>query len=580
MAKNDLILLLAIPVLLIIIIISINNKSQITGAAVSAQEDLSKNNQLGVYSVVPSFRAKIDYNMDYYGELKQKLESIIDECGKRNDMEECVKGKTADWDCVETEENSVLYNIMDRLNECFSLGTKKAVCEISLEKMSFKETRNFEIILKNTFSGVDADLREKDKLLNSEILSFGSLIYTDNKAKDETDTEKLNLPDSVRIKISYNDGIPEIKEISAIKEKSATSLSKSLVYKTGDAFKFIDSSEEYTFREIPDVKITRLPKLVGLKFCAKSGKEITYYDNSENKLKTKEVLYKFAVTFPKSAPKPIGNLEAIDMANSENSVILTWDKNEDDVKSYNIYYSTDGFAAEPMSEIKKDSVVKAVSISSDAEAVENIDLSSCKFDKISEQCKFDLYNKPLQKNKLYFWNAKNKFIYIVSSIKNDVDYNFAVASVDEDGKEIDNDKSIEGNTQLLVEGQNYKTGSSKDDLAPGKTEELKIIPSSGKLKINWKKPLKNIDGTDSSDIKGFYIYKKLNTGIPANLETLMSSDPPQYVTLEQACGSIVNLYCNFELVGLKPGLYNFAATAVDVHSNEYRYPDFTQFAVT
>ena len=63
-----------------------------------------------------------------------------------------------------------------------------------------------------------------------------------------------------------------------------------------DNIKFIEASQEGNFRApLPANKIIELPKTKGIEFCAKSDKQIYVYDNFDNTVKLRPIIYKFAV---------------------------------------------------------------------------------------------------------------------------------------------------------------------------------------------------------------------------------------------------------------------------------------------
>ena len=105
METKDLVLLLMIPILLVGILTFVNNNS-ITGNAVAEQAD---NEKLGTYSVMPSFRAKMDYSLQDYSDLKTKLKTAIDKCidSKQQDIKSCIKTETDGygWGCNEKESD-------------------------------------------------------------------------------------------------------------------------------------------------------------------------------------------------------------------------------------------------------------------------------------------------------------------------------------------------------------------------------------------------------------------------------------------------------------------------------------------
>ncbi len=216
--------------------------------------------------------------------------------------------------------------------------------------------------------------------------------------------------------------------------------------------------------------------------------------------------------------------------------------------------------------------LKKISVPSEGfKEIENINLEKCT--NLDAPCKYEIYNNILEKEKLYYWKNKDKLIYVVNNIEDDVQYNFAVTGANEQG-EISNDKSSEGNAYVLRLDKNYYKSASIDDLAPGRVAELKSQILEGKAKIMWNKPLKNIDGTNNNDIAGFNVYyKKSTSDILPQLE--IGYGTKQIAAKDAKCDIIGSLACEFDIeniIGLEKWQnYNFAVTAFDEKSNEYKY---------
>ncbi len=566
MERKDLILLLLIPILLIITL-SFFQSPEITGYATAKDEE---SNYIGAYYIMPSFKAKINYNYDDYKDINQKLKTAMQECNKRKDIDTCIRDKTEKfgWNC-EINDEIILYDFIDKLKDCKNLKEEKAVCKFALDDRKSineaKNERNFEIRLTDWYPPrIKAEFIEDKKVIKTEYVELGGLYITGFNDRDE-ETEKLK---QITIKINYKDGKPIILEAYASSDKSSKiDISKIfLLYKTKDFVKFIDLAEEKSFlapdpeKKIGLPEIIELPRVKGLKFCVKSGKYFNLYDADENKVNQKEIIYKFAITFPKSPPKQ-ASFEVLDAKHSENSVILEWSKStEAGIKSYNIYYSKKDFLETKIDDINKDKEIKKLNLQTDNPIKsDKNDLANCNFDPVGEPCKYAGYNKALEAGKLYF-TSDNKFIYLINNVEDGVEYNFAVTAVNDEGDTIDNDKSLEGNTNILELNKNYKKLSSVDDLAPDKVTNLKYKMESGKVKLTWDKPSKNLDGSKAIDVEGFSVY--YDSG------TLNFDESKLKITaLDAKCeGNDIN--CEYTLE-LKKGNYNLALIAFDENSNQF-----------
>ncbi|MBI2655900.1 hypothetical protein HYX06_05770 [Candidatus Woesearchaeota archaeon] len=582
METKDIILLLTIPIVLMIILFSLGKIPTITGAATADEA----NPKLGEYSIMPSFKAKIDYNInEEYGKLKTRLKQIIDECKADENMEECVSKKTGEdyeiqWKCGE-KDTDVLYDFVDKLKDCINLQQENAMCQFSFDKREYinkvKSQRTFEIKITNWYPPMaKAELFEDGKWLAMEYVDLGRLAYSDdikNPAKNAN---------SITMKVLFDEGTPIVQDFYASTDSSPrVELSRLfLLHKpqkneadAADAVsaQFIDAAVESNFRT-PPKNVINLPNIKGMKFCAKTGKQILAYDSIDNGVRMRDIEYKFAITFPKAAPKPLESLEAPDALKAENSIILVWNKPKEEVDSYSIYYSNNDFSGKKISDIKKDEYVKKITIDAANPArIENIDLTQCSFDSIGSPCKYDIYKNPLQPGRLYYWKSKDRIIYLANGLADGQEYYFAVTAANSQG-ELSNDRTISGNTYVLSEGKNYIKSAPADDLAPGKVTELdKAKTPEGKIKITWKRPSKNIDGSEANDVLGYKIYYKKSTAdINPQLEP---GHGVKQITAADAKCAIVSLYCDYiieNIAGLEKGQnYNFAVVPIDENGNEY-----------
>src|SRR3989338_9416151 len=140
MESKDLVLLMLIPIMLIGLVVYTDKSPSITGAQ-TAEIPKWQSNILGTYSIMPSFRAKIDYDMgNEYKTLKEKLNQITDDCKNSDDIGKCLKNyaDSYKWNCVELRDEAVdiLYDFIDKFNECLNLEQDGVVCRFSLDERS------------------------------------------------------------------------------------------------------------------------------------------------------------------------------------------------------------------------------------------------------------------------------------------------------------------------------------------------------------------------------------------------------------------------------------------------------------
>jgi hypothetical protein len=393
------------------------------------------------------------------------------------------------------------------------------------------------------------------------------MIYTDY---DGRDLEGINA-DSIILKIKYSDDKPSIDKFAAVKGGKETKLSPLFLYKSGNDVKFIDANFESSFEAnakdaSSSTKTIRLPITKGMKFCAESDKEVMIYENG--KLENRNIVYRFSVTFPKPILPPVENVAAIDAVNAEKAAVLSWDADDDEIQSYNVYYSSIDFISMPVKGIKDNDEIKKISLEKEKAAeISDLDLENCRFDPFGEKCKYQPSGKSLDSEKLYYWKSGDKFIYYLDGIDDGITYFAAVTAVDDEGNEIDNDKTKEKNRLVFSQGKNFVQFSSRDDLAPMKITDLSA--DGFEQKLLWTKPLKNEDGRDSIDVSSFNIYyKKTTSGLSPQLEPGYSSK--RITAAEAGCYSIA-IACSFslsEIPDLENKIYSFAVTALDENLNE------------
>ena len=141
METKDLVLLMLMPIILISIVFYIVKSPTITGAVTQGQKEES--NKIGTYSIMPSFKANINYNLqDDYKKVKKQLNNIIDICEDKEDIEQCFNdySNQFNWNCLELkdEASAILYDFVDKFNECLNLKEDGVVCRFSLDEREIK----------------------------------------------------------------------------------------------------------------------------------------------------------------------------------------------------------------------------------------------------------------------------------------------------------------------------------------------------------------------------------------------------------------------------------------------------------
>ncbi len=471
METKDLVLLMLMPILLVGIIAYTNNFASITAFA-TASSSQEESNLIGTYSILPSFRAKIDYDMQAeYKSIKDNLNGLLENCESSPDIAKCLKdvsGKLG-WNCPESNNKAqdILNDFMNKLNDCINLEEDGVVCSFSLDEREIsKRLPKFDIVLVSEYGKVQVELISgKDTF--AQYLDVENLAYAAYNDRAGPGRQMR----SARIILEYRNNKPFIEDSIGVGEESDTvPLSKSLLfYKKGGNAEFIDRTEENLFRSQSEIKIIELPRTKGIKFCAKSKDP-----------KNKDFGYEFSVTFPEPVvPPPVKALKAQDKAKAQNSVVLEWDKVKlddgsdfSDFDHYNVYCSKGSLEDKDAKEINLGNLKPTIAV------------------KAPESSKgYDAWHIELNKC------AKD-------SIEDGAQYFFAVTSAGKSGKE------SKAKVQAAV--------NSIDDLAPG-PQKIVLTNSDGKKEEKTSSAcmeLPKAAGNVHGDIwVGFYAPKKNEDGM-------------------------------------------------------------------
>lgn len=304
MEIKNLVLLMLIPIMLIGLVVYTDENPTITGAQTAQIQQKVQDNILGTYSIMPSFRAKVDYNLqDEYKAIKEKFNGIIDDCKNAQDIGQCFKdyADKFGWNCVELRDESVdiLYDFADKFNECINLEENGVVCKFSLDERSILNLPNtFDIILQRENQRIKVVVKRGANVFY-DYINMENLVYTDYDNRD-TLSENLN---PVKLIIDYSNKKPVVADAYGIDASSnRIPLSKTiLLYKKDNFVKFVEAPGSSFEAPVPANKVIDLPRTKGYKFCAKStsNRQFYAYDKSDNSVKLRDVIYKFSITYPK-----------------------------------------------------------------------------------------------------------------------------------------------------------------------------------------------------------------------------------------------------------------------------------------
>ena len=181
MEAKDLVLLLMIP-LLAISLIGYTDKSPVIIGAVTTEQEQSI--IFGTYSINPSFKAKIDYNLNEYKTIQETFNGIIEECKDAQDMQ-CLRKKAIElnWNCEEKESTAILHDFVDKFNECLNLDENGVVCKFSFDDRNIQNSI-FNIRLTSENEKLKAELMEGANILEKSYIDQEDVVYTGYSNKD------------------------------------------------------------------------------------------------------------------------------------------------------------------------------------------------------------------------------------------------------------------------------------------------------------------------------------------------------------------------------------------------------------
>lgn len=132
MEPKDFVLLMLIPIILVGLVVYID-KGTITGAVTHEQK--KETNIVGTYSIMPSFKAKIDYDLNDYVKIKDSF-NAISICAQSINIEQCVANANNNeftWElgCDKGAEK-VLYDFAEFFQDCIDSEDNNCLCRKNL----------------------------------------------------------------------------------------------------------------------------------------------------------------------------------------------------------------------------------------------------------------------------------------------------------------------------------------------------------------------------------------------------------------------------------------------------------------
>ena len=398
METKDLILLMMIPAMLAGIIFYTEKGTSIAGYATAQQE---QNNIIGAYSIMPSFRAKIDYDLNDYNKLNGLLKNILTCYESSGDIGSCIQqaqnqDESFEWiiGCDKGAEK-ILYDFAEFYQDCADSDDTSCVCRKNLDvpkqdiqeygidnhyKMNLNEDRlNKKIEIKMTEPDAGLSYSINSNNLAGWFPKSIDLGYSKDKLSDlvmifreeitgQSDPYSLGQPLSEIVIYRNNNNPQKIMSLDFVRISTA-----SIIYPKADR----------TIRKPDDLHDCRLKPKQFFRFCAaKKGSKTVAYSKSDNEFKERGITYKFAVTFPEYKP--------IEIKQTDGKVMLSWKKpakNAGSIKGFNLYTKANFFLPAELSVIDSSYTKKYLAVSE----------ASC--DNIRLNCEYTL--EGLEKGKLY-----------------------------------------------------------------------------------------------------------------------------------------------------------------------------------
>ncbi len=204
METKDFVLLMMIPLILVSLVVYTDKNVTITGFATANQKD---NEIIGTYSIMPSFRAKVNYDLEDYGKIKKQLDAIIECKGNDGNVEACMQqaqnannGFQWELNCGKGTER-VLYDFAEFFQDCIDSEDINCLCNKNYIELSKEDMQKY---------GISANYEYRITL--NQIPSYNQIIL-ESKIPELVQTINSNgfrgwVPKTFIL--GYNNGVPTI----------------------------------------------------------------------------------------------------------------------------------------------------------------------------------------------------------------------------------------------------------------------------------------------------------------------------------------------------------------------------------
>ena len=451
-----------------------------------------------VYTIRPNFDARIDYNLDLYKKIIDKIKSYscsneacinsfvnnLDKAQKKiewilefnNNLYSNYNKDEADkdWNKYCSNETNELYKVSDEINNCINNNESLCYCEIRFKG-------NFNIKKK------------------------------DNKIYIEYGNENVEIPLNDLCVYKNNN----FNEVNNYKIKNDM-----ILYKVGNSVCFSDNSIK-SKKECKTDKFTRFCVIDKKRRLMKKQDDNIIYDY---------VPIKFAVKIGREIPKNVSDIEIKEKKRSQPSAFILW-KYDSIPDSFNIYYTSYSslfhyFDENNIYRIRENigkGIEKESIDASNIEYLDNINFNPVFKDNPDNEGKVGdfVYKAGINgeekevvfKDKLYYIKDSGKYLFVLNGLDDSKKYYITVTAVK---------SGIEG---LFNE---YGSVVVYDEISPGKTSitfsELNYPPG---LDIKIISPTVNEDGSklDAEETRLYKIETDLDCDDNTNLNKIYSLSP-------------------------------------------------------
>ncbi len=411
----------------------------------------------GIYSVTPSFKAEVDYDLNEYKAISDNISKIIWTCtNKKTDcLTESVKGIAAfdfyfknrgniitlkdakSWNIYcEAHDEDFFYDFVEFYSDCINSLGNVCKCEMNLSRYG--------------------SITEINSIKSPDVSDVITMILPSKEIEEDI---YLNGFQADALKIS-----PKGKKLVLVKN----STNKKLYF-----------DEKTAVAE--NCKVSN--KI--FKACVVSKKTFLAQNQLTKSIGEQNIVTRFAFRMLDLPPPPLKNVQAFDKKKASNKMVIRWNESEAiDISKYAIYYSTTDFNDVSLPDCVSSGICKKVELDADSTVVNSIDLEAEPiFDKA-----LGVYVYGYEENKLYHLKSDTKNYYFYSiEVPENKNYFIAVTGIDVAGNELDNLKQ-----GRLTYNQNYVEAESVDDIPTGKVSDITIDSTN---QLSWTEPKENIDGT-------------------------------------------------------------------------------------